>query len=155
PKKDWVKQRWPIYFLPSNISFAAVPGLERELRENVTKEMIARIAREGQTSRMLLVNTSNVDDGGMRVWDMVAEAQRAEESGDVDRFHDIMLASAGIPGAFPFRIVDDEMLVDGGVTGNILYGGRMKDEDHFTAIWQANYPQAPIPKVRYWIIFNN
>jgi hypothetical protein len=150
-----VKQRWPLYFLPTNISFASVPGLERELRENVSKEMIARIAKEGQTTRMLLVNTSTVDDGGMRVWDMVAEAQRAVDTGDIDRFHRIMLASAGIPGAFPFRVVDDEMLVDGGVTGNILYGGRMKDEDTFTALWHASYPEMPIPKVRYWVIFNN
>jgi predicted acylesterase/phospholipase RssA len=34
-----------------------------------------------------------------------------------------MLASACIPGAFPFRIIDQELYVDGGVTRNILYGG--------------------------------
>jgi Patatin-like phospholipase len=30
PQKDWVKQRGFLYFLPDNISFAEVPGLERE-----------------------------------------------------------------------------------------------------------------------------
>jgi hypothetical protein len=32
PKPDWVKTRWPFYFLPANASFATVPGLEREMR---------------------------------------------------------------------------------------------------------------------------
>jgi Patatin-like phospholipase len=32
PKPDWVKTRWPFYFLPANESFATVPGLEREMR---------------------------------------------------------------------------------------------------------------------------
>jgi len=51
----------------------------------------------------LLVNTTDVDDGGNRVWDVGSEAQRAVDSGDVDRVHRILLASSGIPGAFPFR----------------------------------------------------
>jgi hypothetical protein len=32
PRRDLVKQRWPLYFLPANESFATVPGLESELR---------------------------------------------------------------------------------------------------------------------------
>src|SRR5262245_45791791 len=32
PGPDLVKQRWPLYFLPANESFATVPGLEREMR---------------------------------------------------------------------------------------------------------------------------
>jgi hypothetical protein len=35
PGRDLVKQRWPLYFLPANESFATVPGLERELRARV------------------------------------------------------------------------------------------------------------------------
>ena len=66
-----------------------------------------------------------------------------------------MLASAGIPGAFPFRLIDDELYVDGGVTGNIIYGGRVKEEDSLPALWAATYPSLSIPKIRYWVIFNN
>jgi hypothetical protein len=61
-----------------------------------------------------------------------------------------MLASAGIPGAFPFRIIDQELYVDGGVTGNILYGGRAEDEDALPAVWQRTYPDVPIPEIRFW-----
>src|SRR5204863_4558053 len=46
PKKDWVKQRWPLFFLPSNISFAEVPGLEREVRVAADDQMIRRIAEQ-------------------------------------------------------------------------------------------------------------
>src|SRR5215475_10601846 len=155
PQVDWVKQRGKLYFLPDNISFAEVPGLEREIRKHITLDMVRRIAKAGADGRILDVNTTNLDDATARVFDLVAEAQRAAESGQLDRIHNIMLASAGIPGAFPFRIIDGELYVDGGVTGNIIYGGRIAEEDSLPALWQKAYPNLPIPKIRMWVIFNN
>jgi hypothetical protein len=155
PEPDWVRQRGFLYFLPDNISFAEVPGLEREMRKYITVDMLRRIAKAGADGRLLAVNTTNLDEATSRVFDLVAEAQRAADTGQVDRVHSIMLASAGIPGAFPFRIIDDELYVDGGVTGNIIYGGRIAEEDSLPALWQKAYPNLPIPKIRYWVIFNN
>jgi hypothetical protein len=155
PQEDWVKQRGFLYFLPDNISFAEVPGLEREMRKHITADMVGRIAKGGADGRLLLVNTTNLDTGTSRVFDLVAEAQRAADPGELDRIHNIMLASAGIPGAFPFRIIDGELFVDGGVTGNIIYGGRIAEEDSLPALWQKAYPNLPIPKFRFWVIFNN
>jgi predicted acylesterase/phospholipase RssA len=155
PKPDWVKQRGMLYFLPNNISFAEVPGLEREMRERIDQQMIKRLAEAGQDGRVLVVNTTNVDNGDMRAWDVVAEAQRSLTKGDVDRVHRILLASSGIPGAFPFREIDGEMYVDGGVTGNILYGGRLGEKETFAAVWATRYPDIPMPLTRYWVIFNN
>jgi Patatin-like phospholipase len=155
PQEDWVKQRGILYFLPDNISFAEVPGLEREMRKHFTADMVGRIAKAGVDGRLLLVNTTNLDTGTSRVFDLVAEAQRAADSGELDRIHNIMLASAGIPGAFPFRVIDEELYVDGGVTGNIIYGGRIAEEDSLPALWQKAYPNLPIPKFRFWVIFNN
>ena len=110
PKKDWVKQRGYLYFLPDNISFAEVPGLEREMRDHITVDMLRRIAKAGADGRLLLVNTTELDIGQPRVFDLVAEAQRAVDSGQIERIHNIMLASAGIPGAFPFRMIDGSAL---------------------------------------------
>jgi hypothetical protein len=155
PKKDWVKRRWPLWFLPAHISFAEVPGLERELRQNVDAETVRLIAEEAGKGRVLAMNTTNVDDGTMRVWDVGIEAQRAVETGKLDRIHNIMLASSGIPGAFPYREIDGQIYVDGGVTGNIIYGGRVKEEESLPAQWKQNYPDLPMPKIRYWVIFNN
>jgi hypothetical protein len=155
PQEDWVEQRGVLFFLPNNISFAEVPGLEREMRKYITMDMVGRIAQAGAGGRLVAVNTTNLDYGTSRVFDLTEEARRAVSSGQLDRIHNVMLASAGIPGAFPFRMIDDGLYVDGGVTGNILYGGRGDEEDSLPALWQKAYPNLPIPKIRFWVIFNN
>ena len=47
PQEDWVKPRGFLYFLPDNISFAEVPGLEREIRKHITADLLRRIAKAG------------------------------------------------------------------------------------------------------------
>jgi Patatin-like phospholipase len=155
PGADWVKQRGMLFFLPDNISFAEVPGLEREMRSHITMELVRRIVSAAADGRLVAVNTTNLDDGTSRVFDLGAEAQRAVAENNLDRIHNIMLASAGIPGAFPFRMIDDELYVDGGVTGNIVYGGRISEDQSLPALWQKAYPKLPMPKTRFWVIFNN
>ena len=155
PKKDWVKSRWPLYFLPYHQSFARVPGLERELRERVDTNMVRRIAESSRQGRFLLVNTTDLDDGSMWVWDVGHESERAAQNGDLERVRQILLASSGIPGAFPFREIDGSLFVDGAVTGNILYGGRLREEQSVQAVWAASYPALPPLNVRFWVIFNN
>jgi Patatin-like phospholipase len=155
PGADWVKQRGMLFFLPDNISFAEVPGLEREMRSHITMDLARRIASAGADGRLVAVNTTNLDDGTSRVFDLGAEAQRAVDENNLDRIHSVMLASAGIPGAFPFRMIDNQLYVDGGVTGNIVYGGRISEDHSLPALWQSAYPNLPIPKMRFWVIFNN
>src|SRR5215471_1477763 len=155
PKKDWVKSRWPLYFLPHHQSFARVPGLERELRERVDTNMVRRTAERSRQGRFLLVNTTDLDDGGMWVWDVGHESERAAQNGDLERVRRILLASSGIPGAFPSREIDVSLFVDGAVTGNILYGGRLREDQSLPAVWAATYPTLPPLKVRFWVIFNN
>jgi hypothetical protein len=155
PRPDWVKERWPLYFLPYHISFAEVPGLERELKATYTREMIERIAAQDESDRLLFVNTTNLDDASPHVFYMIPEARRAVETGDVSRFQTILLASAGIPGAFPYREIDGAMYVDGAVTANMVFGGRLPEERRLVGLWQQLYPDIPMPKLRYWVIFNN
>jgi hypothetical protein len=155
PRKDWVKERWPLYFLPHNISFAEVPGLEKQVEKTYSKEMITRIADADQAGRLLFVNTTNLDDGTPHVFYMVPEAHRAVSTGDFSRFRTILLASAGIPGAFPYREIDGAMYVDGAVSANMIFGGRLPEEYRLTGQWHRLYPDVPMPKFRYWVIFNN
>src|SRR5262249_62293030 len=107
------------------------------MRKHITLAMLGRIAQAGADGRLLAVNTTDLDTGTSRVFDLVAEAQRAVASGQMDRVHNIMLASAGIPGAFPFRMIDNQLYVDGGVTGNIIYGGGVRE--------RGNPPPPPPP----------
>ena len=155
PGADWIKTRWPISLLPSNLSLATVPGLEREVKKQVTPELVARIADPANATRLLFVNTTNLDDGSPRVFYLVPEARRAVQTGDVSRFQDILLASSGIPGAFPYREIDGAMYVDGFVTANITFGARVPEERRLVGLWQKLYPGVPMPKLRYWVIFNN
>jgi predicted acylesterase/phospholipase RssA len=69
----------------------------------------------------------------------------------------VLLASSALPGVFPPREIDGVLYVDGAITGNILFGGRQArdDKDTFVARWQETFPGVPVPRIRYWIIFNN
>jgi hypothetical protein len=155
PKPDWVSSRGLFFFLPNNPSFYALPGLEREMRAALDRPMLERIAAEGKTGRGLLVNTTNIDLGDMHAWDIVAEANKALASGNEEHVYGILLASAGIPAVFPARGISDYLYVDGAITGNILYGGRVRESESLPAQWRAKHPKVPMPRFRYWVIFNN
>jgi predicted acylesterase/phospholipase RssA len=155
PKSDWVRPRGLLYFMPDNASFAEVPGLEREVNTFINMDFARRVAEESRHGRLVMVNTTNLDDGSQLTFRWGLAAQRAVKDGNVKRLQDILLASSGIPGAFPPREVDNFLLVDGAVTSNIIYGGAMKREDSFAATYRRTYPGETPPKVRYWVILNN
>jgi hypothetical protein len=119
------------------------------------RSMVERLAAEDGSGRLLLVNTTNVDFGDMHPWDIVAEAKVALADNDLSHVHTILLASAGIPGIFPARGIEHYLYVGGAITGNILYGGRMRDDQTLAALWQAKHSGVPVPRTRFWIIFNN
>jgi hypothetical protein len=52
-------------------------------------------------------------------------------------------------------MIDGNLYVDGAITGNVLYGARIPEEDSFVTVWEHSYPGIPVPKIRYWLIFNN
>jgi predicted acylesterase/phospholipase RssA len=155
PKPDWVSSRGLMFFLPNNPSFYALPGLEREMRTTLDRPMLERIAAEQSTGRALLVNTTNIDLGDMRAWDIVAETKVALAANNPAHLYDILLASAGIPAIFPARGIAEYLYVDGAITGNILYGGRVRDDESLPSRWRARHPKLPMPRFRYWVIFNN
>jgi hypothetical protein len=155
PREDWVKSRGMMFFLPNNPSFFALPGLEREMRKSLDRPLLERIAGQAGNGRTLLVNTTNIDLGDMQAWDVVAETKAALAADNFDRVYSVLLASAGIPAIFPARDIGDYLYVDGAITGNILFGGRAREEDSFPGRWHAAHPKTPMPRVRYWVIFNN
>jgi predicted acylesterase/phospholipase RssA len=91
----------------------------------------------------------------MALVNLKAAKDEAQRIAALRRPRDILLASAGIPGAFPPREVDGQLFVDGGTTSNIIYGGALGREETFGATWKRLYPGQPIPKLRYWVIINN
>jgi hypothetical protein len=155
PQKDIAVSRGWLFFMPSNPSFYVLPGLERELRTVLDRPMLERLAAEQASGRALLVNTTNIDLGEMRAWDLLAESRSALARNDDSYLHGILLASAGIPAVFPARTIGDYLYVDGAITGNILYFGDVDEGQGVLARWRAANPSARSPRVRYWVIFNN
>lgn len=101
------------------------------LRELMAKliddEMIRKIAAEYAKGRLLLVLTTNLDANRAVIWNIGAIAA----SGNKDAtklIHQILLASAAIPAAFPPVMIDveadgkmyQEMHVDGGAKGQVF-----------------------------------
>jgi hypothetical protein len=154
PQQDIAVSRGWLFFLPDNPSLYVLPGLERELQSAVDRTMLERLVAEGAKNRVLLVNTTNVDLGDNHTWDLIEEA-KAVLAGNEARLRTVLLASAGIPAVFPARGIGDYLYVDGAITGNILYGGETREDETLPARWRARYPQRPMPKLRYWVIFNN
>lgn len=156
PYSDIAVSRSALFFLPNNPSFYVLPGLERQLQATVDQPMVERLAAEEASGRILLVNTTNIDLGDNRAWNLLAAARQALATKDNARLHAIMLASAGIPGVFPARSIGEYLYVDGAITGNILYAGESGGRGGgLLARWKAEHPRAPMPRVRYWVIFNN
>jgi len=155
PREDLAKSRGFMFFLPNNPSFYVLPGLEDEMRAKLDRPLLERIVSESAGGRNLIVNTTNIDLGEMRAWDVVAETKGALAANDTQRVYSVLLASAGIPAIFPARSIGEYLYVDGAITGNILYGGRAKEEDSFFGRWRAAYPKVAPPRLRYWVIFNN
>ena len=155
PKSDWVRTRGILFFLPDNASFAEVPGLEREIDEVISDGFIRRVAEQSAEGRVLLINTTNLDDGSPQPFRWGKEAQAAVAAHDPTKLRNILLASSGIPGAFPPREIDGSIYVDGAVTSNIIYGGNARRGASFGAVWKRMYPDEPVPTIRFWVILNN
>jgi predicted acylesterase/phospholipase RssA len=158
PNKNWARKNMLLKVLfTKGLSFMNIWGLEKEIRDAVNMNMIHQIAEAGANGRALVVNTTNLDTGEMQMWNLVWQANLAMQTGHADPVVQVMLASSAIPVMFPPRIIDGGLYVDGGSTGNVLISGRKTRSDSQTLIarWKAAYPGVPVPKLRYWVIYNN
>ena len=104
--------------------------LRRMMEELIDEPMLAEIAAEYAKGRLLLVGTTNLDANRGVIWNMGLIA-RASAQGDKEAtklFHDVLMASAAIPGAFPPVMIDvevdgkqhQEMHVDGGTKTQVF-----------------------------------
>lgn len=155
PQKDWVRNRGMLFFLPSNPSFAIIPGLDRDIRNVIDDEFVGNVAERSRDGALLVVSATDLDLGRQKYWNVGAEAETAVLSGDESKFEDMMLASAAIPGVFPPIQIGESVYADGGVSANVLLMLDPKSPNAFIQRWMANHPDQPLPKMRYWVIINN
>jgi len=154
--KDVAKGKGPLRALLGNSLMSNKP-LEKLIRNEVTDELLVKIAREHENGRRLYVGTTDLDAQRFVVWDMGAIAV----TGDKELFRKVILASAAIPVIFPPVIIPveadgkkyDEMHVDGGTLSQVfsLYGLLEPMKDEVKKI--AKIDPAKI-KAKYYIIRN-
>lgn len=155
PKHDWISSRGIFFFLPHLPSFMTISGLERDIRATMNLPFVARLAAESRKGKCLAISATDLDLGRQKFWDVGAEAENAIDRGDPDKVQRIMLASSAIPGVFPPVMIDDGIYADGGVTANVLFRLDASSPESFLHRWRDTHPDAPYPRIRYWIIFNN
>jgi predicted acylesterase/phospholipase RssA len=92
-----------------------------------TQEMLDAITAEYGKGRVLLIGTTDLDARRKVIWNIGAIAERGGP-GALDLVHDILLASAAIPGIFPPVMINvevdgkifQEMHVDGGASAQVF-----------------------------------
>ena len=108
-------------------SFATTGPLYHTVAGYIDDKMLAAVAKEHASGRRLFVMTTDLDAQRPYVWNMGAIASSGQ-SGSLDLFRQIIIASASIPALFPPLYLEveangkpyTEMHVDGGVMGQVF-----------------------------------
>jgi len=125
-RNDIVQLRGVLAALTSDALADTVP-LRELLRKHVDRAMLDEIAREYEKGRELWISTANLDARRRVIWNMTRIAASGHPRA-LELFHDVMIASAAIPGAFPPVLIEveaegrtyHEMHVDGGAMSQVF-----------------------------------
>jgi hypothetical protein len=125
-RNDIVQLRGVLAALTSD-ALADTAPLRELLRKHVDRAMLDAIAREYEKGRELWISTANLDARRRVIWNMTRIAASGHPRA-VELFHDVMIASAAIPGAFPPVLIEveaegrtyHEMHVDGGAMSQVF-----------------------------------
>lgn len=101
--------------------------LRKTIAKYFDQPMLDAIATEYAKGRILLIGTTNLDARRPVIWNIGAIAATKSPKA-LDLVHDILVASAAIPGAFPPVMIDvevdgkvyEEMHVDGGASTQVF-----------------------------------
>ncbi len=143
-----------LFFLPWRDSFYDNSKLNQYIASNIDEELVGRIAESARRHRILLVATTNLDLGVMRVWHLSAEAARAKPEAAAQRLRDILRASCAIPAVFAPVQLDGCLHVDGGTTGQLFLGADPTILADMIERLHLAEPEIPMPKVRIWVLVN-
>ena len=124
--KDIVEKRSILKTLLGDAATDSWP-LQEKIAKYVDKDVMAAIATEYEKGRVLSIVTTNLDSARPVAWNIGRIAASGSPEA-LQLIHDIMLASASVPAAFPPVMIDveadgrrfDELHVDGGAT-SVLY----------------------------------
>ena len=125
------------------------------MRSHFDLELAQDLVTAQEQGRQVVTGSANLDLSRPIAWRIGDEAQRALTEHNPERLFLPLRASASIPGAFSPIMVDDQLHVDGAVFGQFHVIGDIRLTDYVLQRLRAREPNAPLPKIRYWIIVNN
>jgi hypothetical protein len=140
-----LQRRWAGTWLGSSL-YRGEPLVEL-IDRYVTDELLAAVAKQAATGRLLLVATTDLDKQRTVIWNLGVVAA---QGGDRGRrlFRDVLVASASIPGVFPPVLIHvedagepfDELHVDGATTSPLFIAPEIINllPDRLTALRGAN-----------------
>ena len=117
----------PISQMRSAAAAVSTEPLRKMLANYVDQDMMEAIAAEHRKGRRLFVGTTNLDAGRPVIWSIGAIAASGNPNA-LALIHDVLVASASIPVAFPAVFIKveakgsqyDEMHVDGGAASQVF-----------------------------------
>lgn len=123
---DIAKSRGLLAALFDDALMDTVP-LRQLIIKLIDEQMIRDIAREYARGRILMVATTNLDANRGVIWN-IGKIASSNDPKAIDLIHDILIASAAIPGAFPPVMIGveidgkeyQEMHVDGGTKAQVF-----------------------------------
>ncbi|MGR5117974.1 patatin-like phospholipase family protein [Vibrio astriarenae] len=100
-----------------------------EFIENAyTEEMMVKVAEQHKAGKRLFIGTTQFDSGELMVWNVGAIAA-SEMPNKMQLIHQVLAASASIPGVFPPQFIQvehdgeqlEELHVDGGLAAQVFF----------------------------------
>ncbi|MCU0943927.1 MAG: patatin-like phospholipase family protein [Rubritepida sp.] len=131
--------------------------LFRLISRELDARMLDAIATEHRRGRLLLIGTTNLDNGTPVVWNIGAMAASGHPRAP-EVIRKVLLASASIPGAFPPVLFDvevrgrrhQELHVDGGAIAQVFLYPTALGEERVAAMRAGRR----VPPIRAWVIRN-
>jgi predicted acylesterase/phospholipase RssA len=113
--------------LTGGLSVTDSGPLEKKIRETITPKIIAKVAAEHRKGKRLFIGTTNIEAQRGVIWD-IGEIANSKHPKARELIHQIMLASAAIPGLFRPVFINvqvgektySEIHVDGGVISQVF-----------------------------------
>jgi len=146
--------RGVFFFLPWRTSIFDTRVLRDRIASEVDEQTVADVARSHDEHRMLLIGAVDLDLGRFHIWDMGPIATEAVSTGDLTLFHNAMISSAAIPGAFPPIEIDGVLYTDGAAALATFLGLDRDVVRQVVAEFRRRNPGAQAPRMRMWMIVN-
>ena len=147
-------RRGRLYLLPHHVSLYNDQTLQQYIRQQIDADLVAQIAERAAEDRLLLIGSTNLDIGIGHVFDLSQESLHTDQHDRLGRIQTMLLASSALPGMFPPVEIDNFFYADGGVTAQIFFTHALEQAHGPLEQWRESHPNAPLPKLRLWILIN-